>query len=302
MAVPNRSGWPGHAPSPRPGHDSKMQDNYAHCEAELRAHDRDRYLATLFAPAEARPHLFALYAFNLEVAQVRERIHEPMAGEVRLQWWREAVEGARAGEATANPVAAALLDTIERRSLARHLLSELVDGRSFDLYDDPMPTLAVLEAYVDATSGELIRLAASVLTSRRSGLVDAATHAGRAYAFTGLLRAFALHASRRQLYVSLDLLGRHGVTRDQALSGKTTPGLLAALAELRALARKHLDAARAHLKNVPPEAAPAFLPAALAPLYLAPMERPGYDPFRTPIEVPQWRRQWTLWRAARRGL
>src|SRR3990172_2713533 len=120
---------------------ASMRENYAHCEAEVRARDKDRYLATLFAPAEARPHLFALYAFNLEVAQVRERIHEPLAGEVRLQWWRDAVEGTRAGEATANPVAAALLDTVERRSLARHLLSELVDGRSFDLYDDPMPTL-----------------------------------------------------------------------------------------------------------------------------------------------------------------
>jgi phytoene synthase len=295
MAVPNRSGWPGLAPSARPGHDSKMQDNYERCEAEVRAHDRDRYLATLFAPAEARPHLFALYAFNLEVAQVRERIHEPMAGEVRLQWWREAVEGTRAGEAAAHPVAAALLDTIERRSLARHLLSELVDGRSFDLYDDPMPTLAVLEAYVDATSGELIRLAASVLSSRRSGVVDAATHAGRAYAFTGLLRAFALHASRGQLYVPLDLLGRHGVTRDQAISGSATPGLRAALAELRALGNSTPHAIRSVLPG-----APAFLQPRCR--YLSRMERAGYDPFHIRIEVPQWRRQWTLWRAARRGI
>jgi phytoene synthase len=225
-----------------------------------------------------------------------------MAGEVRLQWWRETVEGARADEAAANPAAAALLETIGRRSLARHLLSELIDGRSFDLYDDPMPTLAVLEAYVDATSGELIRLAASVLAGRRSGVVDAATHAGRAYAFTGLLRAFALHASRGQLYVPLDLLGRHGVTRDQAISGNATHALLAALAEMRVLARKHLDAARTHLKSVPPEAAPAFLPAALVPLYLSRMERASYDPFRTRIEAPQWRRQWALWRAARRGI
>jgi len=212
------------------------------------------------------------------------------------------LKGTRAGEAAANPVAAALLDTVERRSLARHLLSELVDGRSFDLYDDPMPTLAVLEAYVDATSGELIRLAASVLARRRSGVVDAATHAGRAYGFTGLLRAFALHASRGQLYLPLDLLGRHGVTRNEAITGNATPGLLAALAELRALARQHLDAARVHLKSVPPEAVPAFLPAAMVPLYLSRMEQFGYDPFRTQIEIPQWRRQWTLWRAARRGI
>ncbi|MEX0590292.1 MAG: phytoene/squalene synthase family protein [Xanthobacteraceae bacterium] len=279
-----------------------MNEAYAYCEALVRDADKDRYLAALFVPAAVRPHIFALYAFNAEVASVRERAREPQAGEVRLQWWREAVEGTRGSEAAANPVAVALLDTVERRSLARHLLSELVDGRSFDLYDDPMPTLAVLEAYVDATSGELIRLAASVLAGRRSGVVDAATHAGRAYAFTGLLRAFALHASRGQLYVPLDLLTRHGVTRDNAISGNATAGLLAALAEMRALARQHLDVARAHLKSVPPEAAPAFLPAALVPLYLSRMARSDYDPFKTPVEVPQWRRQWALWRAAKRGL
>ena len=61
----------------------------------VREGDRDRYLAMLFAPADTRPHLFALYAFNLEIALVRERITEPAAGEIRFQWWREVLEGPR---------------------------------------------------------------------------------------------------------------------------------------------------------------------------------------------------------------
>ena len=99
-----------------------------------------------------------------------------------------------------------------------------------------------------------------------------------------------------------DLLSRHGTARDDVISGQAAPAILAALAELRAIAAGELEAVRAQLRSVAPEAAPAFLPLALVPLYLARMEQRGYDPFRTRIEVPQWRRQWALWRAARRDV
>jgi phytoene synthase len=278
-----------------------MRDNYAHCQAQVREHDKDRFLATLFARAVARPHLFALYAFDLELARVRDRAKGAAAGEIRLQWWREVMEGGRGEEATGHPVAAALLDTLARCSLQRNLLVGLIEARIFDLYDDPMPSLAALNAYADKSSGALIELAASVLTGgaiTRGGTIPA----GRALAWTALLRQLSSHAARGQVYVPADLLARHGANRDAAISGRATPEFFAALAELRALARRELEAARAQSRNVSPEAAPAFLPLALVPLYLARMERRGYDPFRTPIEVPQWRRQWALWRAARRGV
>jgi phytoene synthase len=85
-----------------------MDASYRHCEALVRAADKDRFLATLFAPGRKRGPLFALYAFNIEIAGVRDRVREPMAGEIRLQWWRDVLDGERGGEAAANPVAAAL--------------------------------------------------------------------------------------------------------------------------------------------------------------------------------------------------
>ena len=104
--------------------DVSTVDSYAHCEALVCAADKDRYLASLFAPADKRRHLYALYAFNVEIARVREVIRTPMAGEIRLQWWRDAlnsaaravhasVEGSSLrGDVWANPVADALLTTI----------------------------------------------------------------------------------------------------------------------------------------------------------------------------------------------
>jgi phytoene synthase len=275
-----------------------MQTAYRHCENVTRAADKDRFLAALFAPAERRGALFALYAFNSEIAGVRERAREPMPGEIRLQWWRDVLNGERPFEAAANPTAAALLDTVAQFKLPAEPLLALIEARAFDLYDGPMPTLDALKAYAHKTS--VFEHAARILGGDHPAIAAAADHASIAYAITGLLRAFARHASRHQIYVPTDVLSRHGARAEDILAGCGTPALGAALAELRAHVRDHLAAFEALLPELPAATAPAFLPVALVPGYLAAMERSGYDPFKTVADVAQWRRQWALWRAARR--
>jgi phytoene synthase len=131
------------------------------------------------------------------------------------------------------------------------------------------------------------------------GVGTLAGHAGIGYAIAGLLAAFAQHAARRQLYVPLDVLQRHGARAEDVFAGKATAELRAALAEMRMHARRRLGEAKMLMESAPQAAAPALLPAALARAMLDRMERRGYDPFK-PVEIPQWRRQWALWRAARR--
>src|ERR1700726_4236630 len=103
-----------------------MQDSFAYCEALVRAADKDRFLAALFAPAEHRGALHALYAFNIEIARVREVIREPLAGEIRLQWWNDAVAGRAAGDVEANPVVAALLAAVARYRLPTEPLTGFI--------------------------------------------------------------------------------------------------------------------------------------------------------------------------------
>ena len=74
----------------------RVREAYRHCEALVRAQDKDHFLTSLFAPAERRSYLFALYAFAIEIARVRTLVKEPMAGTIRLQWWLEAIAGLRA--------------------------------------------------------------------------------------------------------------------------------------------------------------------------------------------------------------
>jgi phytoene synthase len=279
-----------------------MADSFEHCEELVRAGDKDRFLATLFAPQKYRRPLYALYAFNLEVARTREQAREPMPGEIRLQWWRDVLGGAGRGDVDAHPVAASLRDVVVRFRLPPRTLLELIDARSFDLYDEPMASLSYLERYAAQTSSALIDLAARILADGRDlGTSDLSRHAGIAYAIAGLLRALPIHAARGQLYLPADVMQRHGAQAADVFAGTATTELRAVLAELRLVARHHLGAARGLLTDMAPEVAPALLPVALVRPALDRMERRSYQPF-SPSELPQWRRQWVLWRAARRIL
>lgn len=273
----------------------------SHCEGLVRAGDPDRYYATLFGPAAARPHLFALYAFSLTIARVREAVSNPMAGEIRLQWWRDALQGEARGDVRANPVAAALEEAIRANRLGRQPFVDLIDARVFDLYEDPMPRVNDLEGYCGETASALFRLASLVIgNGTEPGGAGAAGHAGVAYGITGLLRALPWHARAGQVYLPADILGRYGVTREDIVTGRGGPGLRRACADLRALARQHLKAFEAARPTIAPSAGAAFLPTALVEPYLAAMERASYDPLNTPVELPRWRRLWRLWWAARR--
>ena len=131
----------------------------SYCGGEARRHDNDRFLAALFAPAAAREGVFALIAFNQEVARTREVVSEPALGLMRLQWWRDAVaacygEGPLPHHPVAEPLAAASRDF----ALSRDLFDGLIDAREADLEDEPPPTLAALEAYAESTAAPLQRL------------------------------------------------------------------------------------------------------------------------------------------------
>ena len=275
-----------------------MQTKFEHCATLVREADRDRYLAALFAPVEHRDALFALYAFNVEIARVRELARTAMPGEIRLQWWREMLSGERDGEAAAHPVAAALRETLDRYGFVAAPLLELIDARAFDLYDEPMATIDDLELYGIRTQSPVFAMAVGILSNGGAPPEMFTLDASVAFAIGGILSGLGRHASRRQLYVPLDVLDRHQVEREEIFAGQVSEPLRAALAEMRALARRHLSLAQAKLTSAASEMLPAFLPVALVGPMLRRMERRGYEPFAF-NQVPPWRRQWLLWRAAR---
>ena len=278
---------------------SLARDAIEQCAAVVRDRDRDRYIADLYVPEPARGHIFALHAFNAEISRIREAVSEPGLGELRLQWWREALDGNTGG----NPVATALNATIAAFHLPIEAFHRLIEARTFDLYDSPIATLNSLEGYAGDTASALFQLAAIVLADGRDpGAADASGHAGVAYALAGILRALPRHAAAGKSFLPADRVAAHGLALADYYAGRATAPLGSLLAELRQIARDHLAKARSLIAGLDPAVAVAFLPIALVEPHLDRMERQGYNPFRDSAELAPWRRQWVLWRAVRRGV
>lgn len=278
---------------------SRLDEAYRHCDELVRAHDRDRWMANGLLPDNKRRHAMAIHAFSYEAARIRETIHEAMPGEIRLQWWVDAIEGEARGDVGGHPVAAALIDTIRRFSLRRSGFVNLLEARRFDLYDDAMPTLNDLEGYAGETASVLFLELAQVLCDGADPKVaDAAGHAGVAYALTGLMRALPIHARRNQVYLPADLLNAKGIEPDDVRHGRRAEDLAGVLAGLRQSAADHLDKALAALAGADARARPAFLPLAFVPPYLKALAKaPPYGPV---TEIAAWQKPWLLWRFGRR--
>ncbi|WP_117195656.1 phytoene/squalene synthase family protein [Rhizobium terrae] len=268
------------------------------CLATLRDTDRDRYLACLLSPADKRGALAALYAFNAEIARIRDVVREPLPGEIRLQWWRDLLEGTAQGDSGGNPIAAALLETIETYRLPRRTLVDMIEARIFDLYDDPLTDRYAFEGYAGETASALIQLASLVLSAAdAAGSAEAAGHAGVAQAIAGVLLLLPIHRRRQQLYLPLDILSATGLDRDAFLRGEDKPRISAAIEAFAGLGLEHLVKAR-KAGRVPASVFPAFLPVALAEPVLRRAARAGASAWDTALQPPQWRRQLLLLKAA----
>jgi 15-cis-phytoene synthase len=274
------------------------KDSADFCADLVRARDFTRYASTLFVPAGQRRALLAIYAFNVEISRVREQVSQPLPGEMRLQWWTDMLAGADHGGVEGNPVAAELKLAIQNWPLPVERLSRLIDEHQFDLYNDPMPTMAALEGYTNDTSSALFSLGAGIAGPQSDDIEHLARHAGLAQGFAQVMTALPLDASRRQLFVPLQLLERHGSNMEEVFAGRETPKMRAALDQLIGEARGHLKTAFALLENTPPEVRPVFLPLALVARDLARMARADSDPFM-PHRTSRFRTLWTLWRASR---
>jgi len=268
------------------------------CADLVRSHDFVRYASTLFMPATQRRALLALYAFNVEISRVRDHISQPLPGEMRLQWWTDMLAGTGHGGIEGNPVAAELLRVIRDYRLPVEPLSRLIDEHQFDLYNDPMPSMAALESYISDTSSALFLLGARVVSKPSETIDHLARHAGLAYGLMQVIATLPWDAARRQLFVPLQLLEQHGSSMEDVFSGKQTSKARAAIDQLIGEARGHLETAFELLASVPPEVRPVFLPLALVRRDLKRMSRADSDPF-APRIPSRFRTLWTLWRASR---
>jgi phytoene synthase len=268
-----------------------------HCAEVVRTGDFARYASTLFVPAPERRALLALYAFNVEICRVHALVSQPLPGEIRLQWWRDMLAGKDHGGVEGNPIAAELLLAIRSYRLPVERLSRLIEEHQFDLYNDPMPTMAALEGYINDTSSALFSLAAAVMGPPSGEVEHLARHAGLAQGIVQVMASLPLDASQRRLFVPQQMLTKYDCDPEDLFAGRQTPKLREALDGMLGEARTHLDTAYTLLTSVAPEVRPAFLPLAQVRGELALLMRADNNPFA--VRPPsRFKTLWALWRAS----
>ena len=244
-----------------------------------RAADYDRYLSALFAPAGRREALFALIAFNHEIARIPEAVSEPMLGRIRLQWWREALDAAYAGEPTRrHEVAVPLAEAIRACAFDRAPFDALLEAREADLEEDGPADLAALERYTAGTGGALTELMVAASGVDAGPALEAGRQVGTAWALIGTLRAAPHAAAHGRVTLPANLLTQAGITADDLLAGRGFERFAAAAEPVAGRATELLATARQARRAVPRSGLGVLLIARLADLYLVRLRRAAWDP------------------------
>lgn len=263
------------------------------CVDSVRANDPDRYLLAMLAPPSVRDALFALYAFNIEIARTRELVSEAPLGEIRLQWWRDGIEALYAGRELRHGIGEALAAAISKYELSRVHFDRLIDARSADLDDRAPQTIEVLLSYAENTAAPLVALGLEVLGARMSAAQAVARNAGTAWSLVGLIRALPFHLRAHREYLPVELTRRHGVKASDLHDIKANENLNHAVKDVVDLIVLNIKSARAERASVGPSAVPGLLQVRFAELHVKRLSKVGFNPFNavlaTPIPMVAWR-------------
>ncbi len=268
-----------------------------------RSHEPDRYLAALLAPAAASGSLLTLAAFAGELARIPATVSEPLIGEIRLQWWRDAVDAVSRQEKTGHPVADALGALLQTHCIDGVRLHRMIDARAFDLTGDLHADDAALDRYLAETEGLAFDIAHEILTGRPL-LPSIATHAGVAYGLARALGRLPAHLHNGGFPIPETLLAENGVTRsllaERPFAAATVAGTCSAIRELKAKVRKKHAEIQLAMKSKSSASCLAILPLATVEAYLRALDRAGFQPLEHIAVMTPLSRVWALAKARMR--
>ena len=281
------------------------ENAYRACADAVRRVDAERYAASLLAPPASREPLLAVYAFAHEIAKIASIVSEPMLGEIRLQWWRETIDGVFAGTPRRHETAQALAAAVSEHDLPRAPFDALIDAHAFDFYQSPMPSLPALEAYCDAVYGGPMRLGCIVLGAadgmKGRAENDLARAAALGYGLARTISGQSAQARRRQMFAPIDRLTADSVDPEAVFAGHAGEAFIGVILDLGARALQHHRRARTLMRAVSGDLLPAVAPAALTPAYVARAKALGPRLLTEPVQLSPLAMRARLYAAALRG-
>ena len=276
-----------------PIREASPEGNLARELEALQRADRDRYLCALAAPAQLRPDLVTLYAFNAELAGIADKVSETMLGLIRLQWWRDALGDVAAGRDHRHHLVQDLAGVVKRRGLSLDLLNTLIDARERDVEAKQPADLAELETYAGTTAGILCELALeSCIREPHADWRQAARSAGTAYGLIGIARATPYLAHHRRILLPMQEMTVAGLPAERLLELKPGSAIQPVVESIAIRAAELLAAARK--QRLPRSATPALFPGRLAVAQLERLRRHSYDPFAAGSSAPSGLNIWRL--------
>ncbi|XP_049709934.1 NADH dehydrogenase (ubiquinone) complex I, assembly factor 6 isoform X2 [Elephas maximus indicus] len=255
-----------------------------YCMELLRKRDYEGYLCSLLQPAESRSAVFALRAFNVELAQVKDSVSEKTIGLMRMQFWKNTVEDIYCDNPPQQPVAIELWKAVKRHNLTKRWLMKIVDEREKNLDDKAYRNIQELETYAENTQASLLYLTLEILGVKDLHADHAASHIGKAQGIVTCLRAAPYHGSRRKVFLPMDICMLHGVSQEDFLRKNQDKNVRDVIYDIASQAHLHLKHARSFHKSVPLRAFPAFLQTVALEDYLKKIQRVDFDIFHPALQ------------------
>lgn len=268
-----------------------------YCAGLARAVRDDWQYSRLFMPTAGRAGFTALLALREELRRLRQSATEMSIALTKLEWWREEISAAFAGNGQ-HPVSIALSGHLPAHGVAAEYCLELVDAAETELNPTEISTEADLQLFRYRRDGVMSELLVQLSGHTSRDIVRAARLIGEGRSQFDIIRSLGAYAAHGRCLLPAETLERAGIAIE-LLQQKNEVALtlvrneIAKLDELRVTARTAME-------NI-------FVPgAALIQWRLQEQELPRYrrNPALAlaPIQasVSPFYKLWTAWRTARR--
>lgn len=262
-----------------------MKNDLSFCALEVKNNDYYRYICCLFTPEILRMRLFILYAFNNEIAKIKELTSEPMTALIRLTWWREAIDEIYSNKPPRkHEVVKSLHELVKTTDLPRAFLDQIIDARETEL--DLLTPLSVedLKKYLEGTSVALLQASLHVIGVNTQPAHELANYIGISYGLVGVMRRAKWDAAKRHIILPKDMLEKQGVTEDDIAEGRNLDKTKIIVKQLCDKVEVNLRRTRALRKDLPKEALPIYLHSIIAECFLKRIIKNDYDLFHSDLE------------------
>ena len=268
-----------------------------YCLDLVKTNDLDRYLSTLLAPKDKHRSLLAIYAFDTEICSIAGQVSEPAIGEIRLQWWRDALDTLYGQECDNHPIAIELHAIVHRYDLPKHLFTKLIDAHQFDLYKEAMINVESLENYQRATSGAITALVCRVLIGDDVLEIEHLIEkAGIAHGLAKILSQLPKQSAQGKCFIPFSLLQKYNLEVSNVLARENSRDTHLVITQLRLKIIRLYEELRREQGRLSKAVLPAFFPTSLAAYKFSKNLSSSRNLLERPITLSQLKMQWFLFK------